>query len=196
MADILVRSMATLDDSYRQDVARVFVDGYIDALRSLSRDRERWESALAPAFVADRFWVALIDDEVLGIAACCGPGTRAMHLDREAFRTHLGRVRGSLAHRVMRGNFHRGVPLPEHAGYVECVATAARARGRGIATALMEHIQTLPYDRLLLEVADTNTGAIRLYERLGYHEVRRSKARLPWITGHRYALYLARPASG
>lgn len=195
MEDILVRSMAALDDSYRLDVARVFVDGYFDALRSLCRDRERWAAALAPAFVADRFWVALVDGEVLGIAACCSPGTRAMHLDRDAFRAHLGRVRGSLAHRVMRGSFHHRVAMAEHAGYVECVATAARARGRGIASALMEHIQTLPYDRLLLEVADTNTGAVRLYERLGYHEVSRRTARLPWITGHRYALYLARPAS-
>lgn len=198
MPSLSIARMSDLGDDRREDVARVFVDGYLDILKSVSKDRDRWAGALASAFVPEVFFVALDGDEVLGIAACSSRATRAMYLQLDDFREHLGFVRGTLAHRVMRPNFEAVLDYPASTGYVECVATSEKARGRGVATRLMEHIHTLPYDDFVLEVTDTNTGARRLYEKLGYQESSRKRSRFPWLTGHEYALYLhkTKPALG
>lgn len=61
-------------------------------------------------------------------------------------------------------------------GMVEFVATSTKYRGQGVASAIMNHIfDSTPYDVYALEVADTNTKAVKLYERLGYSEFIRIK---------------------
>ncbi|QAY62194.1 GNAT family N-acetyltransferase [Xylanimonas allomyrinae] len=59
-----------------------------------------------------------------------------------------------------------------------------------MATTLMRHLETLPFDELVLEVTDVNAAARRLYERLGYVELRRRRSRTPWLTGYREAISL------
>jgi ribosomal protein S18 acetylase RimI-like enzyme len=65
--------------------------------------------------------------------------------------------------------------------YVNVVAALPVARGRGLGTLLMRHAEAMARatgrDRTSLIVADVNTGARRLYERLGY----RRRAALPMV---------------
>jgi ribosomal protein S18 acetylase RimI-like enzyme len=50
-------------------------------------------------------------------------------------------------------------------GLIEFVATSDRYRGQGVATTIINHIiNTTPYKEYALEVADTNTNAVKLYE--------------------------------
>ncbi|ACZ31771.1 GCN5-related N-acetyltransferase [Xylanimonas cellulosilytica DSM 15894] len=196
---IAVVPLTDLPAARRPEVARVFAAAYAQDLSTISSDRAGWAVALAPAFVPGVCFVALdggSDADVLGLAACSHGSTRALRLDPRALRRGLGVVRGTFAFAVMRRTFHRPLPYPETTGYVECVATAPAARGRGVATALMEHLHGLPYDEFVLEVTDVNDGARRLYERLGYRELRRKRSRAPWLTGYREALYLGRSRGG
>lgn len=57
------------------------------------------------------------------------------------------------------------------------VAVSENFRCRGIAQALMEKLRELSDDAafITLEVRESNTAAIRLYEKLGYKEVGRRK---------------------
>jgi len=56
--------------------------------------------------------------------------------------------------------------------YIEALAVRADCRGRGIGTKLLEQSIAMARERGLrevcLDVADTNTGARRLYERMGF----------------------------
>ena len=54
--------------------------------------------------------------------------------------------------------------------HVMNVAVDPELQGGGIGTAMLEHLlaQTEPRDRFTLEVRQSNTAAIRLYERLGF----------------------------
>jgi ribosomal protein S18 acetylase RimI-like enzyme len=193
---VVVLPLTELPPTRRREVAHVFAAAYARDLAGISRDVERWADALTSAFVPEVCFVALDaeSDAVLGLAACSHAGVRAVRLDARALRRGLGVVRGTLAWLAMRPSFHAALPYPPTTGYVECVATAPEARGRGVASALMERIHALPFDDFVLEVTDVNDGARRLYERLGYHELRRKRSRLPWLTGYREALYLGRPA--
>ena len=69
------------------------------------------------------------------------------------------------------------------AGYIVGVATDSAARGRGIATHLLERTHILAQRKskswLLLDVDSENETAIRVYRRLGYEE----RARFCWYVG-------------
>ncbi|WP_165350382.1 GNAT family N-acetyltransferase [Xylanimonas protaetiae] len=196
MPNVVVLPLTELPADRRAEVARVFAAAYATDLATISRDTERWAAALAPAFVADVCFVALDGDAVVGVAACSHGTTRALRLDPRALRRHLGVVRGTFASLAMGRTFHHRLPYPASTGYVECVATDPAARGRGVATTLMDHLHALPYDDFVLEVTDTNERARALYTRLGYTEHHRRRSRLPWLTGYREALYLTRAGNG
>lgn len=58
--------------------------------------------------------------------------------------------------------------------YIACLATSPEARGRGLATKLMEAFFPLAGDRpIVLDVLADNEDAVRLYERMGFVEVSR-----------------------
>src|SRR5215831_14592317 len=58
--------------------------------------------------------------------------------------------------------------------YLQAIGIAPWARGRGLGTALLAHIETRGFSRgknFYLCVSDFNEGARRFYRRLGYEEV-------------------------
>lgn len=75
------------------------------------------------------------------------------------------------------------VLLLPNAGYIVGVVTDSAARGRGIATHLLEQTHLVAQRKgkpwLLLDVDSGNTTAIRMYRRLGYEE----RARFGWYVG-------------
>jgi ribosomal protein S18 acetylase RimI-like enzyme len=90
-----------------------------------------------------------------------------IHLVAEADGALAGRVLGYI-------RLKPPSPLPEnaHVMYVAGIAVDPAARGRGIATALIEAAERHAADhgarKLSLRVLSSNSAAIRLYERLGF----------------------------
>ena len=80
--------------------------------------------------------------------------------------------------------------FPAETGSIEFVATAVEHRGKGAAFGLIEHIMAITrYKQYILEVADNNTAAIRLYEKLGFKEFKRTPS-LHKRAGFDYFLYM------
>ena len=69
------------------------------------------------------------------------------------------------------------VTFRDKAGYIGGVSTDARARGRGVATQLMERARAVARAKgkawMALDVESDNETALRVYRRLGYTEVER-----------------------
>ena len=61
---------------------------------------------------------------------------------------------------------------PTKRGYIAMLAVASNHRGKGIATALVKHAIDAMVERradeVVLETEESNTSAMRLYERLGF----------------------------
>jgi ribosomal protein S18 acetylase RimI-like enzyme len=74
-------------------------------------------------------------------------------------------------------------------GSIEFVATSPDFRRQGAGFALLSYImEETPYETYVLEVADTNTNAIGLYEKLGFREMKRIKA--PRGSGVNFFIYM------
>ena len=93
---------------------------------------------------------------------------------------------------------HRGGPMR---GYIAMLATKDKFRGKGIATTLVSKAIDLMIERdadeIALETEETNTAAMKLYERLGF--LRSKKLHRYYLNGnsaYRLLLYLKEGVGG
>lgn len=169
-----IKRASEMGESARKQVSEIFVGGFIQWLRYFSKDTEKLSRAFAHMFVLESFYVAVVDTEIAGIAACTDGKTPPVRLQSRELRRHLGLIMGSAAGMMLKRELENH-PYPfliePGTGSVEFVATGGNYRGKGVASAIIRHIiSDTPYSAYVLEVADTNTPAVRLYEKLGFRE--------------------------
>ena len=164
----------------RPQMGMIFSDGFYQWLRHFSKDKERLARAFAHIFDLSRFYAASHGNEIMGFVACVERKPPPIQLDTKTLRRELGIVAGSIAFFALN-KYMMETPypfdMPRNAGSIEFVATAPNHKGKGVASGLIAYIiSTMPYNEYVLEVAETNTPAVRLYEKLGFKEFRRKPA--------------------
>lgn len=189
---IEIRRASELGENTRKKISEIFVDGFGKELTFFSKDSKQLARALEHMFVLDVFYVAIIDGEIAGITACTNGRMTSTVSNKKELIKHLGFLKGTIASYIFKREFEKlPIEVGDRMASVEFVATASKYRGKGVATAIMNHIFTLPqYDEYVLEVADTNTNAVKLYEKLGYKEFRRIKPKHSKISGINYLVYM------
>lgn len=176
--------VSSSENDLQSSISEIFVEGFYQWLKFFSKDKIK----LAHAFNADVFYVAVENDETLGFAAC------TIQLNQRELRQYLGFIMGTVAHRVLKNEFE-DKPYPfeitQDMGTIEFVATSSKHRGKGVATQIIQHIHAhTPFKKYVLEVADTNINAIRLYKKLGYQVFKRVPEPHSKQSGFNYYLYM------
>lgn len=174
---IEVKKAVLLGSEIRPRMSYIFVDGFYQWLKFFSEDKQKLVGAMEHMFNLDVFYVALIDGDIAGITACTDENVHCVHLEKDEFKKHLGLLRGNMAYSILRKEFELKqypVKMAPDTGTIEFVATAAEYRGKGVASTIIQHIiGSADYREYILEVADTNTNAVKLYEKLGFCEFHR-----------------------
>ncbi len=183
-----------LGNDARMKISRIFVDGFFQWLSFFSKDKEKLTKAFSHMFNPEVFYVAVMDGEIAGITACTDGKVPSVQLKAKELKRHLGFFMGTIAYSILKREFEEK-PYPfeikKGMGTVEFVATSIHYRGRGVATAIMHYIfDSAPYDVYVLEVADTNGNAVKLYEKLGYTEFARVKEKHSKQSGVNYLVYM------
>ncbi|MDR1641195.1 MAG: GNAT family N-acetyltransferase [Clostridiales bacterium] len=178
----------------REQISRIFSDGFYQWLRYFSKDKAKLARAFEHSFKLPLFWVAVDGNAIASIAACTDGITSPVSLDRHELQRHLGFVRGMIAHKMLKPYLQEHkypFTLTAGTGSVEFVATAEKYRGKGIAFNLVAHImERCGHAEYVLEVADTNATAVRLYERLGFKEFKRVPEKNPKQSGLNFYVYM------
>lgn len=92
---------------------------------------------------------------------------------------------------LLNKEFNTPLDFTDETAYIECVATSEDARGKGVCTALFKHVmQELSYREYVLDVADTNMNAIRLYKKLGFEEFMRKLEKNAKLKGFTARIYM------
>lgn len=193
MADkgIHIKRMADYGYDVRYEAAKVFVDGYYKDLAFFTKDKEKLKTAFKNTFCPDVFYLAEMDGEIVGILACANNRQRALNINKTALKNGLGFVMGNLAYYLLNGEFNTPLTFPDDTTYIECVATSESARGKGVCTELFRYVMAkLPYRQFILEVADTNDSAYRLYKKLGFSEFKRKNEKYPKLKGFTQRIYM------
>lgn len=194
--EITVASAQDLGDESREAISSILVEGFYQWLQYFSKDKSQLTQAFRHMFLLEYFYAALLNGEIAGIAACTDGQTPCVKIQTKEFRRHLGWFRGSIAGFFLKREFERHaypfeMPAEGKTCSVEFVATAPKFRGQGVATSIIQHFFTFPqYDQYVLEVADTNTPAVNLYESLGFREFVRIKMKNAKRSGIHFLVYM------
>jgi ribosomal protein S18 acetylase RimI-like enzyme len=183
----------------KPQICRVFVDGFYQWLRYFSKSKEKLCRTLTHIFNADCFFVAVEKGEIVGITACVAKGEKCVRLNRREFTKYLGFVRGSIAYAMLHKEFEMKtypIQIGENMGAIEFVAVLSERRGKGVAAGLIRHIFSVTdFREYILEVADTNTAAVRLYSRLGFTETLRVPQKHTKQSGINALVYMKRESA-
>ncbi|WP_240310282.1 GNAT family N-acetyltransferase [Listeria goaensis] len=180
----------------RMEMSRIFVDGFYQWLKFFSKDKKKLAKAFSHAFQLDVFHLAIIDQEIAGMTALNDGSKPTLILDKKELRKHLGFIRGSIAFKVLKYEFEeKQYPFPSEVGlgYIEFVATSENYRHMGVASTLIQSLlETARFTSYALEVADTNSHAVRLYQKLGFKEFMRVEMKHKKRSGVNYLIYMKR----
>lgn len=190
---ITVESALTTQGNIKRRISEIFVDGFGMHFTFLSHDKQVLIRAFEHMFVPEAFHVALVDRAVVGIGAITDGKSHSVEPRWKELMAELGLLKGTIAYFILRNEFHKP---PKRTGHriasVEFFATDPEHRGRGVASAIMTHFVNNPnYDEFVLEVADTNEGAVNLYMKLGFVEFARVKEKHAEVSGINYLIYMS-----
>ncbi len=189
--EIKIKKASELGDAARNKIAELFVEGFYDTtLKYFSKDKVKLRNAFSPLLVLDLFYVAVVEDKIVGMAAHVGSTELALNLDKKILQKYLGLIRGLFFYFTFKSHAkHFKIGAEERTAIIDCLATDPKFTGCGVATTLMKYILGLPeWEHFVLDVVDTNEAAIGLYLKLGFHETGRRKA--PQGSGFNYIIYM------
>jgi ribosomal protein S18 acetylase RimI-like enzyme len=182
------------DNQTRMKISEIFVDGFYQWLNYFSKDKGKLVKAFEHMFNPEVFYIAVIDDDIAGIAACTDGKIPSVRLDSKKLKKHLGLIMGTITYFILKKEFEEKqypFEIEKGMGMVEFVATASKYRGQGVATLIINDIfHITPYETYVLEVADTNTNAVKLYEKLGFTEFMRIKQKHSKRSGVNHLVYM------
>jgi len=173
-------------DALRSDVAFLYDAAFGSKLAIAIPDAPRRLRLLEEALDSPHSFVALSGGKALGIAGFKTPsGALTSGISPKLLRTYLGLV-GALRAMVILALFERKLSPGEL--LMDGISVSPAARGGGVGTKLLERLKQFAakegYRTIRLDVINTNDGARRLYERLGFAPTRTSHFRyLRWLLG-------------
>jgi ribosomal protein S18 acetylase RimI-like enzyme len=160
-------------DDIREKISEVYVNAfYNNVLKHFSKDKAKLIKAFAHGFELEYFYVAIIDNEIAGITACMGKGQFCFKIKTKTLIKHLGIFKGLFAGFEFN-QFRMASPkLDKNTALIEYVATSEKHLRKGVASALVKYLLTLPeYEFYVVEVDGTNAKAVSLYYKLGFRAV-------------------------
>ncbi len=163
-----------IPDEHRSVAIDLFDEAFGEKLALAVPDREKRKALFVEGFNLDSAIAALVDGNLVGIAGfhahgkSLTSGVKYRHL-----LSHLGFLRGNRA-AIVFSLFER-TPRPNEL-VMDGIAVQSQARGMGIGKRLLGEIRTFAqihgFNRVRLDVIDTNPKARKLYERFGFTGVK------------------------
>lgn len=174
-----LRVQPGLPNVNRAQAASLYYEAFARTLEPVLKPRASGVALVEESLDLDRAITAFSAGALVGLLGFEHGGRRFVQPNLKAFQKHFGW--NGLFRAAVLGLFERS-PKPNQL-LLDGIAVQATARGQGIGTRLLEVACDLARQRGLgsirLDVVDTNPGARRLYERLGFKPV--STSRYPYL---------------
>ena len=183
-----------LSDEQKYEVSKIFSEGFYQWFKYFSKDIERLSRAFEDCFIWEKFYFAVIESRVCGMAAINDGKSPSVRLSQRKMIKNLGFFKGCLAYFILKSMFENHkypFPVSEGTGSIEFVAVSEKFRRQGVASNLLKHIIGITnQEKYILEVADTNTAAVLLYKKLGFEIIYSVREKNPKRSGINNYLYM------
>ena len=164
-------------EALREQCARILYDAFglkLHSLELFSSSQEKILRLLQQGIRAEQGMYAMRGEQVLGVLGLQTRDAKFMAYPPEVLRQEFGGV-GGLLRQLWLGLMALGQTPPRSQLRIAMVAVDESARGSGVGTLLLQaaidKARREGFRAVVREVVDTNAGARRLYERLGFRRV-------------------------
>ena len=162
----------SLSVQQKYDVSRIFAQGFYQWFKYFSKDINCLAKSFENIFIWEKFYFAIIEDHVCGMAAITDGDSPSIKLSQRKMIQNLGIYKGCLAYFILKSmlqNHKYPFPITKETSSIEFVAVSENFRRQGVATNLLQHIISITdQKRYILEVADTNLPAVLSYKKIGF----------------------------
>lgn len=185
---IIVRKAKDID---REHIALCISEAFEKDFSILCKDIVTNAKAISSGIVTDKFYVAELNKEIVGVLAISNCNGRAVITDSSSYKKHFGFIKGIIAKIVLKEEFESELDYPPTTGYIEFVSVKKDYRRKGVATTLIkESLKLSNYDDYVLDVTDINTSAMNCYSKIGFSEFKRIKEKHSKQKGFNEKIYM------
>jgi ribosomal protein S18 acetylase RimI-like enzyme len=191
-----IKAYGQLNDIQKKDIVGIFLEGF-GHMMTFSKDIRELEELFFTAFHSSYIYACLENDKVLGILGIATNRIRPIKIDLDHSVSIYGKWRGAIICRQMNLIFQRQVIKKSTDLYIDVLTTTKNARGKGVATGLLEFAFSLPeYKECYIEVLSKNANARRLYEKCGFTTYKKKLFSFITLMGHGYPIMMKRMNAG
>ena len=160
----------------QSEIALCIAEGFEQDFSFFRKNIDVVAKALEPGIRSERFYVALYNGNIVGIAGISDCTGRAVYTNWSSYRKCFGLIMGTIAKLVLKKEFEMPLSYPVTTGFIEFVATRKTIRRSGIASMLLqESMRKAGYKEYILDVIEENHPAVNCYRKLGFIGFKKKK---------------------
>ena len=168
MVQLKIIKYCELNNVQKEEVIEIFLEGF-GHFMTFSKDKEELKRLLLSAMNPEYTLACVEEDKVLGIIGIATNRIRPIKFEKSVCVELFGRWKGIILCKEMNLIFQSKVVKKDTDLYIDFLTTAKNARGKGIATLLINYSFHLPgYKEYYIEVLSENVNAKRLYEKMNF----------------------------
>jgi len=164
-----------LNDVQKKQAADIFLEGF-GHMMTFTKDKELLGSLFYEIMNPTLFICYVEDGEVLGILGLATNKERPLKFDSDICVRLFGKMKGKIISKQMNAIFQKQAVKADKDLYIDVLATAGKARGKGVATALLDYAFALKgFECCYIEVFSKNEPAKSLYQKMGFEVYKEEK---------------------
>ncbi|MDF2588672.1 MAG: family N-acetyltransferase [Anaerocolumna sp.] len=187
-----IKTYGQLSGIQKEETIDVFLEGFGHMMK-FSKDNHELKDLFATAFHPSYIYAYIENDKVLGIIGIASNTIRPIKLDLKLCVGIYGKFKGSIICKQMNAIFQSRIVKNNTDIYIDVLATTKNARGRGVATRLLEYTFSIPnYKECYIEVLSKNLNAKKLYEKIGFITYKKKPLSFASLMGFGYPIRMKR----
>jgi ribosomal protein S18 acetylase RimI-like enzyme len=175
-----VNKLSELNNRQIDQATAILVEGLFDIFSIISKDKNILRELFKDSFDYDMNYAYLHNGEVVGFLGLGNSSKRAAgNMKQETFEKLFGKRKSKMMYKGVSSGFCPLKVKSEKEVEIEFLAIAPQIRGKGVGTHLIHYVcNNFDYETCVLSVFSKNLNAVRLYERLGFKQV---KVKIEWV---------------
>ena len=158
-----------LNKNIKVNLSKLFVDSFYSYFAFIN-NKEKLYKAFKHIFNLNNFYVVLLDDEVIGMGACCD-GESSIKFNKSILCLNLGIKDGKRIYDYLKVIFEErdyAFEMDKECGMIEFIAIEEMYRNKKIGYTLVNHMMCdNEYVRYLAKIGDNNHSARKVFENIG-----------------------------
>ena len=127
----------------KKEMNKLFIDSFYDYFRTFSDDKEKLSRCLKNVFDLNKFYVVILDEELIAMGACGNGVDSTIKFKKRHFMFSLGISKGKRAYKYFKlimEDRDYAFDIDKACGMIEFVAVKENYRNKKIAFTLINHM--------------------------------------------------------